>query len=172
MDDRPVEQSERMGTGPPARSIGREAAVSDPYVSLIFLHSIELTDVFRETDSLEGPHVFPAGEDISPLHRAVYCHHQIEDEIIFTRGLPLNKEVTLGPHEIAPQQGRVHDCRNGPSGNLFLSGDFAIVPQRLLRVLLRLQRVVHHMQGKVIRPFRVNAIPGKSSSQSIRPVVQ
>ena len=57
VNDRPVEQRERMSPAPPAGRVGGEAPVRGPEPRPVIADAVELADVLGIADAFEGSHV-------------------------------------------------------------------------------------------------------------------
>ena len=116
MDDRPVEQSERMCAAPPAGSVGGIPTVCRPGITFVFLQFIKDTHILWETNCFEGSHILAAGKDIGTFHFGVDLHDRSGDELFFVK-LHRREQRFQRSNKVSPNNRLVCDSRNGTCGN-------------------------------------------------------
>ena len=170
MDDRGVQQRERVRAAPPARGIGRIAAVAGPGVGLVVFQHVVFADVLREAVGFEYAHVFARGEDVSALQCMVDADDKAGDELALIQLAGGQLGVQRGD-EVAPDHGLIRDARMPARRDLGEVYDVEMTLDLLFAGLLGGLCVVEHVECVVIRVFRIDTVACKTAAQTIGAVV-
>ena len=155
---------------PTSRACWSDSGVRSPGISLILLQLVEHTNILREAHGFEGSHVFAAGKDVSALHAGVDLHHGAGNEFLFIQ-LHCCKQGLQRRNEISPDDRFIRNGGDGAGGYHLALDDLEALLQKHFTLLAGCARVEKHMQRIKLLIFRVYAITGETSAESVGAVM-
>ena len=170
MDDRGIEQCERMRAAPPARGVGRVAAVAGPRVRLIVFEHIVFADVLGEAVGLEYAHVLAGGEDVRAVERVVDADDEACGELALVE-LACGELGRQRGDEITPDHRLIRDARMLTGRDLGQVYDVEMLLDLALALVLCRLRVEKYMKRIVVGVFRIDAVACEAAAQAVGTIV-
>ena len=170
VDNRVVEQRERMRAAPPAGGVRRITAVRRPAVALILVEPVKPSHILGIADGLEYAHVLAAGENVCAFELCVDVHDGPGDELLLVE-LETAEHRRQRGYKVTPDERHVGDLGNNVDGNLL--GLHKLEALSELRFALAAHRVVvkEDVERVTIAVFRVDAVGGKAAAETVGTVV-
>ena len=159
-----------MRAAPPARGVGRVAAVAGPRVRLIVFEHIVFADVLGEAVGLEYAHVLAGGEDVRAVERVVDADDEACDELALVE-LARGELGRQGSDEVAPDHRLIRDARMLTGRDLGQVYDVEMLLDLALALVLCRLRVEKYMKRIVVGVFRIDAVACEAAAQAVGTIV-
>ena len=159
-----------MCPAPPTGGICRISAVRRPRIALVFVETVEITDILGKTNRLERAHILSARENICPLERYIDVHHRARDIFLFVE-LQTRENTRKRSDKIAPDKRNVGYRGCFSYRNVLRLDDLEPLAQQLLTLLAHMLGIEEYMQRIEFLIFGINAVACEASAESVRAVV-